>query len=106
MVAGTLPMLQGLKDLAGENTPLLRIVNNLVGLMFVVLLAVPFHWVAFGPGERAFSSSIGLGVVSASSSGGETGGRLAFGIAAILMDLFILLILYRIIRGKDLSQGE
>ena len=103
-LAGAMVMLNGLKSGFGDHV-LFKWAYNGMLLVFMVLFAAPFHWVAFGSGERSFSSSTSLGAVSVTQSGGETGGRLAFGIGAILMDLFILFILFRIIQGKDLSRG-
>ena len=79
---------------------------NLMLLVFMVLFVAPFHWIAFGPGERSFSSSTSMGGVNLTQRGGETSGRLAFGLGAILMDIFSVFILYRIVRGKDLSKGQ
>ena len=99
-------MLNGLKSGFGDHI-LFKWAYNLMLLVFMVLFAAPFHWIAFGPGERSFSRSTGFGAVSVTQSGGDdNGGRLAFGLGAILMDLLILFILYRTIRGKDLSNSE
>jgi len=64
-------------------------------LAFLVLVSFAsiFNWVAFGPGERHFTSSSSVGVgpvaVSSASSGHELGGRIAFGIFAVLLDLLV-----------------
>jgi hypothetical protein len=50
--------------------------------------------VAFGPGERQFTSrtsaGFGVGSLSSVSSGHELGGRVAFGVFAVLLDLLIV----------------
>ncbi len=106
-LAGAMVMVNGLKSGYGDQ-PLLKWVYNGMLLIFMIVFAAPFHWVAFGLGERSFSSSVGVGGVSITqNSGGELGGRLAFGCGAIFMDLFILFIIYQIFKGKDLSdQGN
>ena len=105
-LAGAMAALNGLKSGFGDHI-IFKWTYNAMLLMFVILFAVPFHWVAFGSGERSFSSSTSIGIVSVIRSGSdEYGGRLVFGIGAILMDVFIFYILFRIIQGKNLSKGE
>jgi hypothetical protein len=68
-------------------------VKGWLAFVFLVSFTSIFNWVAFGPGERHFttSSSVGVGPVgvSSASSGHELGGRIAFGIFAVLLDLLI-----------------
>lgn len=107
-LAGAMVALKGLKSGFGDHI-IFKWIYNAMLLMFMILFAVPFHWVAFGSGERSFngSTSVGTGSISViRSGGGESSGRLVFGIGAILMDVFILFILYRIFEGKNLSKGE
>ncbi len=52
----------------------------LLGCLAITALALVFNWAAFGPGERKFSGGVG----------GQTGGRIAFGAGAILLDVFAL----------------
>src|SRR5512137_2683223 len=58
---------------------------------FLVSFASVFNWVAFGPGERHFTTrtSVGSGAVGVATvaEGGELGGRIAFGVFAVLLDL-------------------
>ena len=103
-LAGVLVVLNGLKSGLGHHA-LYKWIYNGVLLMFMIFFAAPFNWVAFGPGEREFSSSTSVGAVSVSQSGEDFGGRLVFGIGAILMDILILYLVYRAIQGRDLSQG-
>ena len=58
----------------------------LAALMITSLAAV-FDWVAFGPGPRQFTSTVGVGAAHASASGGEYSGRTLFGLFAVLFDI-------------------
>lgn len=104
-LAGVMVMLNGLKSGFGDH-PIFKWAYNFVLLLFMIFFAAPFNWVAFGPGEREFSSSTSVGAVSVTQSGSEFGGRLAFGLGAILMDILIVYLIYRVIQGKDLSRGS
>ncbi len=74
--------------------------RNLVMWLFVVCLAIPFNWVAFGEGERKFSgTSSFLGVITHSATG-EGEGRLVFGFFAVLMDLVVLLLPLRFLKKR------
>jgi hypothetical protein len=65
-----------------EGTPRwLRAVHELIGVFIIFSFAILFSWIAFGPGTRHFSVSTG-GVSTPAS--GETMGRVAFGIGAVL----------------------
>jgi len=61
----------------------LRAINDVLAVGIVLGLAAVFTWVAFGPGPRHFSIGIG-GLFFAGSTSGETIGRAAFGLFAIL----------------------
>lgn len=65
-----------------------RLVQYLLGLGIGVSLALVASWVAFGPGTREFGGSMGVGGVAVGDRSGETSGRVAFGIGAVLMWLF------------------
>lgn len=92
IIAGMLPMLQGLKELSGGEPPWLRFANQLVTFIFLLLLAIPFNWVAFGSGEREFSSEGSIGPISIIAQG-VSGGRCVFGIAAMLLNILLIYIL-------------
>lgn len=65
----------------------LRVTQSLLGLGIIVSLAAVGTWVAFGPGPRAFSVTlpfVGRG------PGDERVGRVAFGIGAVLMWIFLV----------------
>jgi hypothetical protein len=102
-LAGMMVIVQGLSSRYGDFLP--KYVYNGLLLVFMVLFALPVHWVAFGSGERQFSSSVGMSNLSVTqSSTGEIEGRLVFGIGAIIMDFIIIYIVYKIIKGHDLSK--
>ena len=103
-LAGAMVMVNGVKSGFGDS-PLYKWIYNGMVLIFLIIFAAPFHWVAFGSGERTFTSSTGVGGVSVSQSGGDDiGGRLAFACGAVLMDLFILFMIYRLLQGKNISE--
>ena len=58
--------------------------RSLLATLVVTCFALTFDWVAFGPGERKFTSNI-MGIQWIS---GELSGRVAFGFFAILLDIF------------------
>ena len=61
-----------------------------LAFVFLACFATVFNWVAFGPGERHFTTrtSAGASVVTSAESS-ELGGRIAFGVFAVLLDLLI-----------------
>jgi hypothetical protein len=71
----------------------LKRIRGWLGFAFLVSFASIFNWVAFGPGERHFTSSSSVGVgpagVTTLSSGHEMSGRIAFGVFPVLLDLLI-----------------
>jgi hypothetical protein len=75
--------------------PLVQLAFFLPGL---TLFALPFHWIAFGPGERSFSGSLSLPFVAISHRSGETSGRAMFAIGAVLIDLIIVATCVKLIR--------
>jgi hypothetical protein len=74
--------------------------RNLVSWLLVVCLAIPFNWVAFGAGERHFSSSSSFLGVTSGGAPGETEGRIVFGLFAILMDLMVVLVPLRFLKKR------
>lgn len=58
----------------------------------MLLFVAPFHWVAFWPGPRVFSTSLSFSALSAHGTSGGNGwtGRVVFGAGAVLVDLFIV----------------
>ena len=76
----------------------------MLGLGVVGALAAVFNWVAFGPGPRSFSGGISIPFVSIFGPQSEWSGRVAFGLAAGLIDLFLVWVIVRGLRdllGRD-----
>jgi hypothetical protein len=73
--------------------------SRLVGGAIVGLMAVAPNWIAFGPGERRFGGMLGLPLLAVSPAVSETTGRVAFGIAAVLLDAIFAWIVVRGIRA-------
>jgi hypothetical protein len=69
----------------------LKVTQYVLGLAIVGLMFAVFAWIAFGAGQRQFSSSISLPFWSSSGRSSERSGRIAFGIGAVLMGLFLVL---------------
>lgn len=75
----------------GETIEAFPNVAWLMGLVIAGGLTAIASWIAFGPGERAFSGSIGIGGMGVDGSNqSETVGRWVFGIGAVLAGLFTL----------------
>jgi hypothetical protein len=66
----------------------LRASYSLIGLACIGMLAAIGTWVAFGPGERAFTMTIPYG---GSAPAGQSIGRIAFGVGALVTWLFFIL---------------
>jgi hypothetical protein len=60
--------------------------------------ALIFDWIAFGPGERLFGGGLSSGAVGIHANPGETLGRVAFGIVAVMMDVLAALVWMRLLR--------
>ena len=67
-----------------------RVINYFLGLGLVGSITAVFTWIAFGPGERGFSSGVSLPFLAVHGPSGETVGRIMFGIGAVLMWLFLV----------------
>lgn len=66
-----------------------RLTQSLLGLGIIGSLGVIFSWIAFGPGPRAFTITLPfVGRVL----GEETAGRAVFGIGAVLIWVFFVVI--------------
>jgi len=86
-LAGSSFSLAGVMILLPDTMSRLR---GFVGAVFMTAFASIFVWIAFGPGERRFSGGFSVGPLFASSPGSELEGRIAFGIAAVLLSAFAL----------------
>jgi hypothetical protein len=70
---------------------------------FIILLGLTavFNWVAFGAGERHFSSSTSIsGNTIASAPVDERNGRIVFGIASVVLDLVLVAGVVRVMRRR------
>jgi hypothetical protein len=63
----------------------------------ILLFAAPFHWVAFGPGPRQFSTTFSIPFLSVRSPGGAVVGRGMFGIGALLVDVLLVATVVRLV---------
>jgi hypothetical protein len=96
-LAGIVSIVNGLAgagDSSGELSATaprpLRVIYKAMGAVITILLAVLLTWVAFGPGERHFSVSVGgAGMLMGVSGGHDIMGRVAFGVVAILAWLLV-----------------
>jgi hypothetical protein len=67
--------------------------QSVLSALLVTCFAVTFDWVAFGPGERKFGGGISLGLhVGAGFPVGEFIGRAVFGVVAIVLDIFAIIV--------------
>ncbi len=89
--AGMVFALAGVMILLAGNERLAWL-NNIVIWLFVVCLAGPFNWVAFGEGERHFTQRSSTMGVASSSAASESEGRMIFGIIAVVIDLVVVLV--------------
>ena len=104
MLAGTMTALQGAFGPNPEQSLLYLWLILFIGTTFMLVFSSIFLWVGFGPGERAFSSSVSIGFVSGSGAGGETLGRLIFGGGGsfmLLMTIFMTYANWKKIRDFD-----
>jgi hypothetical protein len=87
--AGSIFVFAGILLLAGDADTWLR---RLLIVTLVTVFALPFNWVAFGPGPREFSGTVGTGGVGVTGRASELSGRIAFGIGAVMLDLIALVV--------------
>lgn len=86
-LAGT-PQANG--DLSADAPFVAKVAQYVLGTGIVGLMFAVFAWVAFGPGERHFSSSFSLPGLSSSGQSSDRSGRIAFGIGAVFIGLFFV----------------
>lgn len=77
-------------DLAADAPLAARVTQFVLGTSIVGLMFAVFAWVAFGSGERHFSSSFSIPGLSTSGQSSERSGRIVFGIAAVFIGLFFV----------------
>jgi len=100
-LGGAMMLVNGLKIILGGDHWILSGLTNTLAMVMMLSLAIPFHWVAFGSGEREFSGSVGVGPVTFVDRGGEVGGRIAFGLFAVLLDISIIAVFTHMITGTQ-----
>ena len=75
-------------SLSADTPFIAKVVQYVLGLAIVGLMFAVFAWISFGPGERHFSSSMSFPGFSSSGHSSERSGRIAFGIATVLIGMF------------------
>ena len=75
-------------ELPADAPAWMKVVQPLIGIAIATSLAMVGTWIAFGPGERLFSSNVPGGA-------GAMAGRAAFGLGAIICWLFVLALVMR-----------
>jgi hypothetical protein len=78
-------------DLGPEASFAVRLVSYLLSLAIAGLMCAVFAWTAFGPGERHFSSWGAFAGRQLPVQSSERAGRIAFGICAGLLAVFLVL---------------
>jgi hypothetical protein len=91
-----------LREKFGEH-PFFKWAYNGLLVAFALMFALPFNWLAFAPGKREFSGSVSLPLISFGGGSSEMGGRFAFGCAAVVLDIIFVVVLFKALQGKDLS---
>lgn len=72
-------------QLAADAPAWVHVFQSLMGLGIVAAMGAITSWIAFGPGERHFSSTVSLPFFWYHPKSSDTTGRWAFGIAAVLI---------------------
>ena len=76
----------------------LHAAQSVFGFGIVVLFAVITSWIAFGKGERHFTTTLSLPFMWARRASGDASGRWAFGTAAILLWIVVAVVCANAIR--------
>ena len=77
-------------NLPPGTSPRLRAAQNLCGFGIVVLFAAVASWIAFGKGERHFSTTLSLPFMWTTRASGDTSGRWAFGAMAVVLWIVVI----------------
>lgn len=75
--------------------------ESLLEALLVTCFALTIDWVAFGPGERRFGGGMSFGPVGTGFGVGEMYGRAAFGVVAIVLDIFAIVVWSRQLRRRE-----
>lgn len=89
-------ILAGILIVVPQETP--AFIRSLLGLCTLVLVVIVCNWTAFAPGVH-YTSEVSLGPVSV---GGEDqiGGRIAFGLAALVVDTLLGWVIFYEVRKR------
>lgn len=82
-----------------ETLPSAR-VQLMVLIPGMLFFAAPFHWIAFGPGPRQFSSSFSIPFLATRQATSGLSGRVMFGIGALLIDAILVGAGIRLVRAS------
>jgi hypothetical protein len=80
--------------------------QKLLGALLITAFALTFDWIAFGPGPRRFGGGLSNGWLGIGFATGETLGRTAFGIFAVVLDVFAALRWFRLFVPRTPSQKD
>ena len=81
------------------NTPLLvRLAQYVFGLAIIALMTTISGWIAFGPGERRFSTTIAVPFLALRSSGSDLSGRIAFGVGTLILAAILVTSAFAVVR--------
>jgi hypothetical protein len=72
-------------SLPADASPIARFIQSAAGLGIVVMMGAMATWIAFGRGERHFSTTITLPFMTYRPAHTELPGRIAFGFGALLI---------------------
>jgi hypothetical protein len=72
--------------------------RTFAGAVLMTAFALTFDWIAFGPGTREFGGAVSVGFAWVPFRPGEILGRSVFGVFALLLDAFVLVMWVHAIR--------
>lgn len=81
-------------------SPAARRMQNVLGFTMLVMFAAISGWIAFGEGERNFSSSISLPFWQSEGRGNDSVGRAVFGLGAIICAAMAVAVLFGSFRKR------
>jgi hypothetical protein len=95
VLGGLFVLLQVSFGTSGKQTALYKWLELFILGGFLLVFAMIFLWIGFGPGERTFSSSTSAGPVTVSGKGDSLSGRLIFGSFGLGTLLAALVFIYK-----------
>jgi hypothetical protein len=78
-------------------SPRVQLIALIPGML---LFAAPFHWIAFGPGPRQFSTTLSIPFLMTRSGTSGLAGRIAFGLGAVVIDAILVAAVIRLVRAS------